>query len=196
MDNLSEIKNIWLSANLTSLPQTGEMMKTIKRYRLKLVLKKTGMILLTLILAAVMIWVVCVYHSQLLVTRIGEACIFIALVILLIINTGTLVRVSAIKNCTNSEFLEYLKAARRRQTIFQQRTQVLGLSFASAGLCLYLFEAVRKDIQLAILTYTLAISWLALNWFVFRPRVNRKKAKELNERIEKIQNLSNQLSNN
>ena len=196
MDNFSEIKETWLTANTTSLPQPGEIVKIIKRYRRKLVFRYLLMILLVLVLAAVMIWVVFVYHSQMLVTRIGEACIFSALVMLLVINTRSLVRVSGIKNYTNTQFLDYLKIAKRRQVIFQNRTQVIGLLLASAGLCLYLFETVHNDIKLTLITYSFVAAWLVVNWLVVRPRTNRKKSRELNERIEKIQRLSNQLSNN
>ena len=195
MDNFNDIKKIWLTANVSALPKPGEVVKTIKRYRVKHGIRNGALILFTLIMVAVMCWVLFAYRSNLLVTRIGEAFFFIAMFILLGTNVKSLSRISTQKNFSNGEFISFLKQEQVRQISFQKRTQVIGFALASTGLLLYIFEMVYQHTVMMIVTYLLTGIWIAVCWFVIRPLSIKRKTKKLTGTIEKLERLSTQLSN-
>lgn len=195
MDDLNDIKKIWLSADVNTLPSSNEVIRTIKRYRLLQSAKNAALIFVTLILMALMVWVVFVYKSSMLVTRIGEACFFIAMLIIIGINAGALRRVSAQKNCNNEEFITFLKQEQDRQMQLFKRTQVIGFVIAGIGLLLYCFEFSYKthDWLIAYLPVTI---WLLVCWFIIRPISIKRKTGKLKATIEKLERLSHQLLNN
>jgi hypothetical protein len=196
MDSLNDIKEMWLTANTDTLPKAGEIIKIIKKYRLKHAVKNGILVLVTAILVATMCWVLIDYKSNLPVTRIGEAFLFIAMFILFGSATSSLKRIATRKNFSNEEFIRFLKQEQLRQIAFQKRTQVIGFAFASAGLVLYLFEAVYKNTIQMIVVYGLTLIWIFICWTIVRPRAIKRKTKKLAETIENLERLSAQLSNN
>lgn len=196
MDSLNDIKKMWLTANTDTLPKADEVIKTIKKYRLKHAIKNCILVMVTLILIATMCWVLVDYKSNLLVTRIGEAFLFIAMFILFGSTTSSLKRIAMHRNFSNGEFIRFLKQEQLRQIAFQKRTQVIGFAFASVGLVLYLFEAVYKNTIQIIVVYGLTLIWIVVCWTVVRPRAIKRKTKKLAETIENLERLSAQLSNN
>ena len=195
MDNFTDIKDIWLSANINALPGAGEMIKTIKRYRLKSIIKNISMVLLLLFMLAAMVWVVFVYKSHMITTRLGEACFFIAIFILLAIKADSLKRISAQKDYSNNSFIDFLKQEQQHQVNFFKRTQLIGFSFSAVGLLLYIFEEVHTDVIRMITGYSLLAIFFLAGWFIVRPIAIRKKTKKLNAMIEKLEGFSKQLSN-
>src|SRR5882757_7454503 len=108
MDNLNDIKEIWLTADINGLPTADTIVKTIRSYRLNHTIKNAALILFTLLLVAVMCRVLITYKSHLLVTRTGEVCMFIAMFIILFANMSSLRRISNQKDCSNDEFIHFL----------------------------------------------------------------------------------------
>jgi hypothetical protein len=194
MDNLNDIKQIWMSADLNGLPGKGDAVKMIRRYRLKQTMKTAALILLVIFLFAVMIHVVFDYESQLLATRLGEACFFITMFILLGNFGKSLKRVLNKRDCSNDEFIAYLKAEQEALIAFQKRTQVIGFVIVATGLYLYLFEGVREDTLIMLSAYAILTLWLAFSWFVIRPRSMKRKMKKINETLNKLQKISIQLT--
>ena len=195
MDNFNEIKKIWLSANATALPKAANILQTIKKYRLKQILKTGGLVVLTLFLILTMCWVLFAYHSQLISTRIGEACIFFAMFILLSVNVRSLKRVSKSKTFSNSEFLTFLKQEQLRLIRYQKKTQVIGFLLASVGLLFYLYEGVHTRFSVMIISYVGLIIWCCICWFIIHPKAMERKTKKLNETIVKLEQFLEQLQN-
>ena len=196
MDDLNDIKQIWLTSNVNALPKAEEIVKIIRRHRLKLIAKNVALILFVILMVAVMCWVLFTYSPKLFVTRIGEACFFVALFILLGAGATSLIRATTFKNYTNEAYINFLKKEQQRQFSFQKTTQVIGFAFASIGLLLYLFELIYGNIMVLVIAYLLAIIWIAASWFIVRPISIRRKAKKLNETISKLERISAQLLNN
>jgi hypothetical protein len=192
MDNLNDLKKIWLTADTNHLPDSNEMMQLIKEYRNRKILKKIALVITALLLTALMIVVIFTYHSTMLSTRIGEVCMIIAGSILIATNTNSLRRVYKLKNCTNKEFIEHLEQARRGQINYYKKTQIIGFSFVSIGLLLYLFEGVYENIVLCITSYSLLIIWLLINWFVIRPKAYKRQTKKFNDILKKTETVSKQ----
>jgi hypothetical protein len=196
MDNFNDIKQVWLTANVTTLPKADEIVRTIKKYRLKHTIKSICLIFVTLALLFTMVWVVYDYKSNLLTTRLGEGFMLLALSIILVFNTNTLRKIPGQK-INNRDFIRFLKQEQARLIHFRRKTQIIGFILASIGLLLYLFEGVyNQKVLIIILVYGLTIAWLLFNWFILRPWALRKKTLKLNETIQKIESLSTQISDN
>jgi hypothetical protein len=194
MEQLNELKAIWLTANVETLPKADAAVKAIKAFRLNQVFKAASLIVAALILMCVMIWVLIDYKSTMAVTHIGETFMFIAIFIILGAGVGSLKRISASGSHTNQGFINFLKQERQKQFVFEGRTKVIGFAFASAGLLLYLFEFTHSDSTLMAGAYIVAAAWCAASWFVVRPRMIRRNVRRINESIEKLERLLTQLS--
>jgi hypothetical protein len=196
MSNFNDIQAIWQSARTSDLPSSEEIMKIIKVYRLKQVIKKLALIVLTFILFAVMIKVVIGYHSTFLNTRIGEALLFISILFLMVTNAMALNRVAAQKGRSNEDFINFLKLEQQHLIAFHKRTQQIGLVIATSGLGLYIFEEASHDMTWLIIGYSLFIVYVLVCWFIIRPLFFRKKTKKLSLFITKLEKISCQFSNN
>jgi hypothetical protein len=192
MDNLNDLKKIWLTADTHHLPDSNKMMQLIKEYRNRKILKKIALIITAILLTTLMIVVVFTYHSTVLTTRIGEVCMIIAGSILVATNTNSLRRVYKLKNCTNKEFIEHLEQSQRGRINYYKKTQVIGFSFVSVGLLLYLFEGVYKNIILCITSYLFLVIWLLINWFVIRPKAYKRQTEKFNDILKKTETVSKQ----
>jgi phosphatidylserine synthase len=126
-------------------------------------------------------------------TRIGEACMLGALLILLQVNVQSLKRITASKTYTNHEFLLFLKQEQVRLERFKRHTQVAGFIIASVGLSLYVFEAVHQQPATALITYAGVLAWCLFSWFIIRPIALRKKTKQLQQMVQQLEQYTNQL---
>ena len=192
MDNLSDIKKIWLTANTSLLPNTNEMLLLIKSYRKKMLAKKTAVVITGLILAVLMCMVVVSYHSTMLATRVGEICMLVACAMLIASNINSLWRAYKLKSFTNKEFIEYLEQGQAGRIRYYKKTQVIAFAFVSIGLLLYLYEGVYKNTVLCIVSYSLLVIWLLINWFIIRPKVYKRQTKKYNDTLKKIETISKQ----
>ena len=194
MDNLNDLKAIWLTAKTDSLPDSHEMVQIVRKFRNKKLLKITALVVAAIVLVAIMIWVVFVYKSTMLSTRLGEAFIIIAGIILIATNLNSLLRFYKLKECSNKEFIQFLEQTRLRQQFYYRRTQVVAMLFCATGLLVYLYEGVYKNTTLFIASYAATIGYLIVLWFIVRPRVFKKEERKINEQIEKLHNISKQIN--
>jgi drug/metabolite transporter (DMT)-like permease len=177
MDRLDDIKKVWLTTTVSNLPESSDLIKTFKKFRLKLLIKNVGLILLILFLIGVMISVMFNYKSNQLSTRIGEICMILAALILLGSGTASYRRISGWRNCSNEQYIKLLKIEQLKLVSFQKSKQVIG--FVIMMLCTYLFLAI----------------WLAVCWFIIGPYSLKRKTLKLSETINKLEKLSAQLMN-
>jgi len=193
MDNLNDLKAIWLTANTDSLPDSHEMEQIVRKFRNKKLLKITALVVAAIILVAIMIWVVFIYKSTMISTRIGEAFIIVAGIILIATNLNSLLRFYKLKECSNKDFIQFLEQTRLRQQFYYRRTQVVAMLFCAIGLLVYLYEGVCKNTTLFIASYAATIIYLLVLWFILRPRVFKKEERKINGQIEKLHNISKQI---
>jgi hypothetical protein len=194
MDNLNDLKAIWLTAKTDSLPDSHEMVHIIRKFRNKKLLKISALVITAVLLVAIMIWVVFIYKSTMLSTRIGEAFMIIAGIILVATNLNSLLRFYKLRECSNREFLQFLEQTRLRQQFYYQRTQVVAMAFCATGLLAYLYEGVYKNTMLFIGAYAGTVLYLIVLWIVVRPRVFKKEEKKINQQIEKLESISKQIN--
>jgi Flp pilus assembly protein TadB len=192
MDNLNDLKTIWLTAKTDCLPTADEMVRTMKTYRNRKLLKKAALTAIAILLVALLVLTAIYYPSTMATTRIGEACMLVAAIILLSSNINSLKRAYKLKNCTNKECVEHLESGQRGRIRFYRKTQLIAFAFVSIGLLLYLYEMVYQNLAMSIIVYSVTIVWLLINWLVVRPRAFKRQTKKFNEAMEKIEKLSKQ----
>jgi len=193
MDNLNDLKALWLTAKTDSLPDSHQMVQLIKKFRNKKLLKIGALVLAAILLTATMIWVMFVYKSIMLTTRIGEVCMLIAGIILITTNLNSLLRFYKLKECSNKEFIQFLEQTRVRQQFYYQKTQVVAMIFCATGLLVYLYEGVYQNTLLCIIAYSATTIYLAIIWFVIRPRTFKKDGRKIAEQIAKLESIAKQI---
>ena len=99
-----------------------------------------------------------------------------------------------LNDCSNKEFIEFLEQTRLNQVYYYKKTQVVGLLLSSAGLLLYLYEFVRRDVWLFIITYTLSAAYISVLWFVVRPRIFKRESDRLSASMERLRSISKQIN--
>ena len=194
MENLNNLKKIWLTADTKSLPNSAEMVKIIKKFRNKKLLKIALLVLTAIFLTVMMVFVMFWYKSTMITTRIGEVFIIIAGLILLATNLNSLNRFYKFNDFDNVDFLKFLEKTKQRQAFYYNKTQVVSLSILSIGLLLYLTETALINLKWGIILYLFSIVYFAIVWLVIRPRMYTKQAKKMNETIAKFEMLMKQLN--
>ena len=101
-------------------------------------------------------------------------------------------RLYRVRDMNNKEFIAYLEQVQRNRIYYYKNTQVLGMALVGSGLLLYIYEEFSQHVAWCIVAYVLVVSWLAVNWFVIRPRAYWRNARKLEETIEKMVNISRQ----
>src|SRR5271170_7137249 len=115
MENLNDLKKIWLSADTTGLPDSAEIIRMAKKFRNEKLRKKIMVIVAAMILTAMMVWVMFIYQSTMITTRIGEVCMIITCGILVYTNVNSIGRFYRYKDYNNKEFLAFLEQTRANQ---------------------------------------------------------------------------------
>lgn len=193
MDNLNELKAIWQTADTSDLPQAQEIKTISKSYQQKTLVKKAWIAVLTLLCSAVFVLSMFFYKPAFLSTRLGQLFILIAMFILLWSNLKSLNRIYKIRNCSNQEFINYLREVQLNRIIYYKKTQVLGTAFNAVGLLLYLYEMVYKNAYLAIILYSLTVIALLSGLFYFRPRAYQRRKAKFDPFLNHIEKLNDQL---
>lgn len=193
MDNLNELKAIWQTADTSDLPQAKEIKSISKNYQQKTLVKKAWVFGCTMLASGLFILSLFFYHPVFLSTRTGQLFVLISMLILVWSNLKSLGRIYKIRNCSNQEFLKYLREVQLNRIIYYNRTQVLGMFFYSTGLLLYLYELVYKNTFWAIVLYASTIIFLLISWFYFRPRAYQRRKEKFEPFLNHIEKLNDQL---
>ena len=193
MDNLNDLKAIWLSAKTDALPGSAEMTRIVKKHRNQKLLKTTALILIALLLVGVMVAVMVKYQQATITTRIGESLIIAAGTVLVITNLNTLNRFYKLAPCSNKEFIQFLEHTRVRRLFYYKWTQVAALSCCLTAMLLYLYEAIYRHDRFFIIFYTVIILYILFMWVFVRPKLFKKQSDKLNATIIQLEKISKQL---
>ena len=168
------------------------MLRRIKKFRNQKIRKKIIIIVIALLCAIIMIWGMFCDGFKMATTYIGDVLMTISCVILAVTNIRSVKRFYELKDCSNAEFVQFIERTRQNQIYFYKKTQVIAMSITSVGLMLYWYELVHRKPTLTIIVYSFTIIYLAVMWFVVRPRVFKKNARKLNEILERLEKISKQ----
>ena len=193
MDNLNDLKAIWLTAKTDSLPDSTEMVRVIRQFRNQKLRKLVILISVAVLAVIFMIVAYRFYNSKMLITQTGEVCLILSVVILIATNINSLIRFRKLYDCSNADFLKFLENTRARQLFYYKKTQVVCMTLYSAGILLYLYELVCKSLWPCIVGYLLTILFLAYFWLIERPRKFKKQDVRMKAMIDRTAALSRQL---
>jgi hypothetical protein len=197
MNNDIDFKNLWNKQEMP-IPDPKELLGKTNEYKKKsfrrLLLANVTLLMTTAFL--LFIW----YHykPEFITSKIGIVCIILAMFLYLFVyNQMATFLKSNNYEMDSAHYLQELLKLKEKQLYLQ--TTILNVYFIllSLGIGLYLYEyTCRMTMLWATVTYGVTLSWIALNWFVFRPITIRKQQKTLNELIEKYEKVNNQLKQN
>jgi len=194
MDNLNELKAIWLTAKTDDLPGSKEMLRIVKKFRNERLRRKLLIILIALISLGMIVTTIVVVRSTMMTTVLGEIFTILACLILIFTNARSMKRFIELKDCSNKEFIEFLEQTRRNQLYYYKKTQVAGMVLSSAGLFLYLYEQVYRNLLWSVIIYSIVVIWTLFLWLYMRPRNFKKQGAKLDATMEKLRKISDQIN--
>jgi uncharacterized membrane protein len=194
MDDLNEMKEIWMKAKTDSLPGMDEMLQIIEKHKYKKLTKIVIMMVAAVVSVAIMVGVVFYYKITMITTLIGKLLIILAGIILVISKASSLTRYYNLDASSNKDFIQFLERTRERQIFYYRRTQVAAAAIIFVGLLFYIYEMVHKNEFLLITCYLLLVTFIMVLWLIVRPRTFKREAKKMNDKIERLKTLSNQIN--
>lgn len=189
-----DLKNLWNMQEM-DIPDTKELFEKTNEYKKKS-FRKLLLANVTLLLnTACLLFIWYHYKPEFITSKIGIVCILLAMFLFLFVYN----QMATFLKSNNYEmdtlhYLQQLLKLKEKQRFLQ--TTILNVYFIllSLGICLYMYEyTCRMTMLWATVVYGVTMLWIALNWFVLRPKAIRKQQKTLNELIEKFEKINNQL---
>lgn len=194
MDNLSELQKVWHSARTDSLPQADAMVRMVKRYRIRTLLRAVWVIATVLFALGFLVFKTVDYRSAMWTTRLGALFIVLAGLTLIVAKLSSFVRFYRLKDRSTKDFILFLERTRERRYFYYKRTQVACFAVCSAGTLLYLYEGVRGSTpRVFIVAYAVLIAYFAFLWFFARPWVFKRQERKLQEKIAKLEGILRQM---
>lgn len=192
MDNLNDLKTLWLSAKTDILPPPDEMLRIVKGFRNQKLRRKIILIVVALVCSVIMVTGIFINGATMLSTYIGDVLLITSCLILAITNLRSIKRFYNLKDCSNAEFVQFIERTRQNQIYFYKKTQVVAMAITSVGLMLYWYELVYRNTMLTIIIYSITIIYLCIMFFVVRPRVFKKEARKLDAMLNRLEKISKQ----
>ncbi|MBS7566425.1 hypothetical protein KHS38_18595 [Mucilaginibacter sp. Bleaf8] len=193
MDNLNDLKALWLTAKTDDLPTSAEMLQIIKKFRQQRLKKKRLVIILAGVTALSMVAVMLFHRSQLFTTWAGEVLIILSSLALMIDNIRSMKRFQQLDNCSNKEFVSFIEKTRQNQLQYYKKKEYMIMLPCCIGWLLYLYEIVIITGGLFMWVYVPAVIYLLVIWLWVRPYTFKKDAKKLNAIEERLKNIHKQL---
>lgn len=193
MENLDDLKAIWLTAKTDDLPSSEEMLHLVKKFRRHKLRSKWLVIAGAIALAGIIIIVLIVGHFKLITTFIGGGLMAISGILLAINNIRSLKRFYQLDDCSNLEFLAFIEQTRQNQIYYFKKTMGRLLLLCAVGWVLYLYEFVYEHTLWLIGIYSAVATYLAVMWFMVRPRIFKRDAEKLNALKKRLESISKQL---
>jgi hypothetical protein len=192
MDNLDDLKAIWHSAKIDSLPSSKEMLQLIRKFRGHKLRSKWLIILLSLLLAFIIIGVLLTQDFKLMTTYLGGGMVSFSSLLLAATNIRSLKRFYQLDDSSNLEFLAFIEQTRHNQVFYYKKTMVVIVSLSYAGSLLYIYELIYKNPIVCVCIYTAVTIYMAIMWFVVRPRSFKRHAEKLNATRQRLEDILNQ----
>jgi len=193
MNNLDDMKSLWRSVTTDKLPTSEDMLKLIRKFRREKLLNKWLVIVSCLLLACIVAAALVIAPFKMATTYAGGILVVIAMLFLAFNNIRSLKRFYHMDDHDNLKFLEFLSKTRENQIRYYKRTMVLILSLSASGWILYVYELIYHYPIWSIIIYFIMSVYLAIMWFVVRPRSFKRDQEKLNATRERVESILNQL---
>lgn len=193
MEEINDWQAVWKTADTTALPSAREMKTEIRQFLQKRIQKKWMVIVAGLALAALVIAVIAVVPFKYVSSYIGAGLIALSCLGLSFDNARSLKRFYRSNDHSAADFLAFIEKTRQNQLRYHRQTQGILLIGFSSGLGLYLYEpALRHPLATAGIYGVFGV-YVAVCWWVIRPRVFVRSGEALNKAKERVERLQEQL---
>lgn len=193
MDNLDDLKAIWHTAKTDSLPSSNEMLRLIRKFRNQKLRSKWLSIITSLLISILITTVLFIVHFKLISTYIGGTLMVVSGLLLAASNIRSLKRFYQLEDCSNLEFLAFIEQTRKNQIRYYNRTMIWIVIICSIGWVLYLYEITYQNPLVCFAVYSVIVIYLAVMWFIVRPRSFKRDAEKLNSMQQRLEKILRQL---
>ncbi|CAM3853936.1 hypothetical protein MUGA111182_13240 [Mucilaginibacter galii] len=193
MDNLDDLKAIWHTAKTDALPSSQEMLQMIRKFRGQKLRNKWLMIISSLSLSAFLVSALFTGHTEYISTYIGGLLMALSGVLIAATNARSLKRFYRLDDCSNLDFVAFIEITRQNQVYYYKKTMVVIVVLCLVGWMLYMYEPLVKHWLWMGGVYSAFLVYMAIMWFVVRPRSFKKDQDKLNTMRQRLENISNQL---
>ncbi|MFM9838064.1 MAG: hypothetical protein ACKVOQ_07350 [Cyclobacteriaceae bacterium] len=196
MENFNELKEIWQQKSSKQPLDLNQTIKLADAYRKKQVMKTVSAFIMLLTTFGIILYVAIDYPSQLIITKIGFACVLLAIAGSLFFITDMVSVLFKKENTVsdNKTYLNRLMEFQRKQSFIHAKGISIYFILLSGGLALLMYEITRRNVSFAIGAYLVTSAWIALNWFYFRPKTIKKQKQKVKEVIDRLKEMEKQLS--
>jgi uncharacterized protein YacL len=193
MNNLDDMRSLWHSAKTDGLPSAKKMLQLIKKFRNQKLRYKWMNVIFALLVVILMTSAMINVHFRFLTTYIGGSLTVIGALLLAATNLKSMKRFYQLDDTDNMKFLEFLTQTRKNQIYYYKNTMVWIVGLSVAGWILYVYELAYNLPGWTIFIYLIMTIYLAVLWFVVRPRGYKRDEEKLNATRERVENILKQL---
>jgi len=193
MDNLDDLKVIWHTAKTDSLPSSNEMLRLIRKFRNQKLRSKWLSIITSLMISMLITTVLFIIHFKFVSTYIGGILMVVSGLLLAATNIRSLKRFYKLEDCSNLEFMAFIEQTRKNQILYYNKTMIWIVIICSIGWVLYLYEITYQNPMECFAVYSVIFIYLAVMWFIVRPRSFKRDAEKLNSMQQRLEKILRQL---
>lgn len=191
-----DFKEIW-GKQQTAIPEKKELLKKADHFKRKN-LNKIILANITLLFTSIFIGFIWYYYQpDIITTKIGIVLVILSMLLFLgVYNTLIPFLLKKSNEINIHQYLNQLIRFKKKQSFIQNIIMHLYFLLLSLGLGLYMYEfIIRMPLTWALLSCTVVILWIGINWFYFRPRIIKKQQHQINTLIKKFESYTEQLQN-
>jgi Flp pilus assembly protein TadB len=195
MSTEMDFKSLWNKQSTSDMPDTKELFSRADGIKKKTRNKLIGLNLVLLANVGIMVYMGFNIYHELVTTKIGLILIVVAILSYLVVSNQIMpILFKTDFETSIQEYLDQLIRIKRKQDFLNKVMINIYFILLSAGLFLYMLQFVAKmSMMWGIVYFVLSFGWIAFAWFYLRPRGMKKKAKALNDMIEKLEEVNRQL---
>lgn len=188
-----DIKTLWDNQQVPPA-DFSLVRRKIERFRLRRIIDSAAIVILMLSVIALGLFIWIYWPPQLITTKIG-LILSLSGFMLPLLSFGWLLYLyhKLKKDRPCAVYLEHFSALKKQEN--RQQNIILNAYFLllSVGLTFYMYEyTFFQSWQKGAIAYAILLAWIALNWFVFRPRLIKKRKREFADLMKDIEGQKSQ----
>lgn len=188
-----DIKTLWDNQQVPPA-DFSLVRRKIERFRLRRIIDSAAIVILMLSVIALGLFIWIYWPPQLITTKIG-LILSLSSFMLPLLSFGWLLYLyhKLKKDRPCAVYLEHLSALKKQEN--RQQNIILNAYFLllSVGLTFYMYEyTFFQSWQKGAIAYAILLAWIALNWFVLRPRLIKKRKRQFAELMKDIEGQKSQ----
>ncbi len=195
MKNDIDIKSLWKKqqAPVTDLSAIREKIRSFRLCRIEEAFVVIALMILVIALGMI-IWIY--WNPRLISTKVGITLLSTGFILPVLSYGRLLYLYFGLKmDRTNMDYIKSLLSIKKQE--YRQQHIILNLYFLflSIGFVLYSYEyTFFRSFFFGIVAYTVLLIWIGLNWFVFRPRIIKKRKRKFVDFMKYIESYNGLLA--